>query len=203
MSEEKFRQRWNEAAGTFDKMIAPMERRWLAAGRDWVCSRVQGEVLELAVGTGLNFPHYPRGTRLTGIEWAPEMLRKARTRAEETGLEVRLQVADATELPFEDDSFDTVVCTLSLCCISDHDRALAEAARVLRPGGRLLLLDHVASTVPPLRWLQRLVERFTIPREGEHFTRRPAERLAAHGFDVVDSERQLFGILERVHATAA
>lgn len=201
MSEDKFREHWDQQASTFDTMIAPMERRWLSAGREWVCSRAQGEVLEVAVGTGLNFPHYPRGTRVTGIEWAPEMARRARARARDVGLDAEVRVGDASELPFDDDSFDTVVCTLSLCCIPDDDAALAEAARVLRPGGRLLLLDHVASTAAPLRWLQRLVERFTIPREGEHFTRRPAAKLAAHGFTPVESQRQLFGILERLHAT--
>lgn len=201
MSEDKFREHWNEQAGTFDKMIAPVDRRWLAAGREWVCSRAQGEVLEVAVGTGLNFPHYPRGTRITGVEWAPAMVKRATARAREVGLDAEIREADAARLPFEDQAFDTVVCTLSLCCIPDDDGALAEAARVLRPGGRLLLLDHVSSTWPPVRWLQRALEHFTIPREGEHFTRRPAAKLARHGFEVVESERRLFGILETIHAT--
>lgn len=200
MSTEKFRKHWDEQASTFDQMIAPLERRWLGAGREWVCSRALGDVLEVAVGTGLNFGHYLPGTRITGIEWSARMLERARDRAREVGLEADLQVAEATDLPFDDASFDTVVCTLSMCCIPDDDGALAEAVRVLRPGGRLLLLDHVASTWPPVRWVQRAVEHFTIPREGEHFTRRPANKLAAHGLDVVESERSLFGILERVHA---
>lgn len=200
MSADKFRQHWDEQAGTFDRMIAPLERRWLGAGREWVCSRARGDVLEVAVGTGLNFGHYPPGTAITGIEWSAPMLERARARAREVGLEADLGVADAADLPFDDASFDTVVCTLSLCCIPEDDGALAEAARVLRPGGRLLLLDHVASTWPPVRWVQRVLEHFTIPREGEHFTRRPADKLAPHGLEVAESERSLFGILERVHA---
>ena len=203
MTEDRFRQHWNEQAGRFDAMIAPLDRRVLGASRDWVCSRVDGEVLELAVGTGLNFPHYPPGTRVTGVEWSPAMAVVARRRARETGVDADIQVADAAALPFADASFDTVLCTFSFCCIPDDDGAQAEAARVLRPGGRLLLADHVVSTVAPLRWLQRLVERFTVPREGEHWTRRPALKLPGHGSRLVESDRRTFGAIERVHAIKA
>lgn len=200
MDEAELIAHWDGMAGRFDRMIAPLERGVLGRARDWVCGRSRGDVLELAVGTGLNLKHYPPEVRLTGIEWSPAMLAVAAGRARSLGREVRLVRGDASRLPFAAASFDTVVCTLSLCCIPDDDAALVEAARVLRPGGRLLLLDHVASTVAPFLWAQRLLEHFTIPREGEHFTRRPLPKLAAHGLDVVESRRQAFGALERVLA---
>lgn len=194
---------WNETAVRFDRMIAPMERRILGQTRDWMAARAGGRVLELAIGTGLNLPHYRSGTDLTGIEWSPAMLAIAHRRAAGLGVPVDLVLGDAAHLPFADASFDSVTCTLSMCCIPDDDGALAEAARVLRPGGRLVLVDHVVSTVAPLRWAQRAVEHFTIPQAGEHFTRRPIEKLPAHGFKVAESVRRTFGAIEMVDAVRA
>ncbi len=93
-----------------------------------------------------NFPFYPQGVRLSGIDLSPAMLEIARKRAEELGVDADLGEGDAQQLPFADASFDTVVCTLSLCTIPDDRRAIAEMKRVLRPGGRLLLLDHVRAS---------------------------------------------------------
>jgi len=115
------------------------ERVLFGDTRAWVCSQAAGDVLEVAIGTGLNLPFYPESTRLTGIEWSPAMLGVARGRAAKLGQSADLRGGDAYDLPFPDVSFDTVVCTFSLCAIPDERRAVAEMTRVLRPGGRLLL----------------------------------------------------------------
>lgn len=198
--EARFIRHWNHMARRFDRMIAPLERRVIGDAREWVCGRARGRVLELAMGTGLNLPHYPAGLELTGIEWSPDMLEQARLKALALGSTVDLVLGDAADLPFGDGSFDTVVCTLSLCCIPDDDGALAEAARVLRPGGRLLIADHVVSTVAPARWAQRAVETFTVPTQGEHFTRRPMLKLEQQGFRVTESVRRTIGVIEMVEA---
>lgn len=104
------------------------------------------------------------------------MLRLARLRAQERGQPVELSQGDAEALPFPDASFDTVVCTFSLCAIPDDRRALAEMRRVLRPGGRLLLADHVAGDHAAVRAVQRALELFTIPQGGEHFLRIAARK---------------------------
>jgi ubiquinone/menaquinone biosynthesis C-methylase UbiE len=106
-------------------------------------------------------------------------------------------------LPFSDGSFDTVVCTFGLCCIPDERAAIAQFHRVLRAGGELLLADHVAATFWPLRALQHVVERVTIPLQGEHFTRRPLKHLVDLGFVLEGSERLTLGAIERVHARKA
>src|SRR5204863_9364628 len=113
--------------------------------------RAVGEVLEVAVGTGRNLPFYPEGTRLTGVDWSPAMLGIARLRAAGLGREADLRQGDAQALDFPDESFDTVLCALGLCAIPDDRRAVTEMARVLRPGGRLLLVDHVAASASALR----------------------------------------------------
>ena len=119
------------------------ERVLFGDSRDWACSQADGDVLEVAVGTGLNLDAYPPDIRLTGIDLSDEMLAIARTRARELGREVELRQGNAHSLPLANAAFDTIVCTFGLCAIPDIDAALDEMARVLRPCGRLILVDHI------------------------------------------------------------
>jgi len=96
-----------------------------------------------------------------------------------------------------------VLCALGLCAIPDDQRAVAEMARVLRPGGRLLLVDHVAASARALRGVQWLYERITIPLAGEHFRRRPIGHVRELGFLIEETERFRLGIVERVSARKA
>jgi len=157
-------------------------------------------VLEVAVGTGLNLPHYPSEVRLTAVDFSPAMLDIAGHRAKQDGLDVDLRLGDAHDLDLPDAAFDTVVCTFSLCAIPDDRRAIAEMIRVLRPGGVLLLADHVAAAPWPVRGLQRLIELVTIPLGGEYFTRRPIDHVRAAGLAIERHERFKLGIVERLRA---
>jgi ubiquinone/menaquinone biosynthesis C-methylase UbiE len=145
-------------------------------------------------------PFYSADVRITAVELSPEMLAIARRRAEEVGRPAELRLGDAQALDLPDESFDTVVCTLGLCTIPDHRRAVSEAGRVLRPGGRLLLLEHVRSPAPIVRAAQRLLEPLTVRFEGDHLLREPLDALAAEGFEVERLERSKWGIVERVAA---
>jgi ubiquinone/menaquinone biosynthesis C-methylase UbiE len=180
--------------------MAFFERVLFGDGRQWVCSQAVGEVLEVAVGGGRNLRFYPEGIHLTGIDFSPKMLQLAQQQAERLGRQVDLRLGDAQALELPDASFDTVVCTLSLCAIPNEQRAIAEMKRVLRPGGRLLLLDHVAAAPPPVRAIQWLLERAAIPLGGEHLRRRPLLQVQAEGFDVERRERYKLGIVERLVA---
>jgi ubiquinone/menaquinone biosynthesis C-methylase UbiE len=191
---------WDKQAPTYDRRTAGIERRWFAPGRERLCSAARGTTLELAVGTGANLPYYPSDVELTGIDWSAAMVDTARRRADSLGRHVTLQQADALSLPFDDEQFDTVLSTFSMCCIPDEKAALVEALRVLRPGGRLLLLDHVTSTTWPVRLLQHAAELVTVPLQNEHFTRRPLVPLQRLGVTVEETERRSLGLLERVHA---
>jgi ubiquinone/menaquinone biosynthesis C-methylase UbiE len=197
---EKSRRVWEAMAPRYDRAMTFAERRFLTGGRPWVCSRAVGEVLDVGVGTGINLPYYPHGLRITGVDLSPAMLAVARDRATELGVVAELREGDAQALPFTAASFDTVVCTLALCAIPDDRAAVAEMHRVLRPGGRLLLLDHVASTWWPIWALQRLVDVVSVRTAGEHYTRRPLTLLPDAGFEIVESERLRAGAVERVHA---
>lgn len=191
---------WDRSAPGYDRQMAFFERVWFAGGREWLAERAQGRVLLVGVGTGRDLEHVAPGVEVSGIDLSPQMLALARRRAADLGRAVDLREGDASRLPWGPCSFDTVVVTLCLCSVPDPRGALTEAHRVLVPGGRLLLLDHVASSAGPLRALQWLLERATVPLAGEHFTRRQLPLVRDVGFEVVEAERSKAGTVERVHA---
>jgi ubiquinone/menaquinone biosynthesis C-methylase UbiE len=180
----QLRRYWDKHARNYDNQMAFWERRLFADGRSWVCRQATGDVLEVAIGTGRNLGYYPAAVRLTGIEFSPAMLELARRRADQLGRKVDLRLGDAQALELPEASFDTVVCTLSLCAIPDERRAVAEMKRVLRPGGQLLLLDHVAGGPRWVRAIQWLLELATRPLGGEYLRRRPLLQVQAEGFTV-------------------
>jgi ubiquinone/menaquinone biosynthesis C-methylase UbiE len=196
----KSRRFWDDVAPRYDRAMRFLERYQFRGGREWVCSRARGDVLEVAVGTGLNLGLYPPGTRLTGVDLSPEMLRRARSRSAAIDAPIELKQADVEALPFGDGTFDTVVSTLAMCAVPDERAAVLEMCRVLRPGGRLLLLDHIGSNWWPIRAGQRLMEIYTIPRGGEHMTRRPRPIVEQAGLVIEESERLKAGTVERISA---
>jgi len=186
---ERVRKNQDRNAPRYDRQIAFFERVLFADGRRWVCQQARGQVL--AAGTARNLPFYPADVTVTGIELSAEMLAIGRRRAQELGRPAGLQLGDVQALDFADESFDTVVCTLGLCTIPDARTAVTEAGRVLRPGGRMLLLEHVRSPSTPIRLIQRLLEPLAV---------RFAADLHDQGFEIERVERSKRGIVERVSA---
>ena len=197
---ERVRRIYDESAGRYDSQIGFFERLLFGGGREWVCSQARGEVLEIAVGTGRNLPFYPKEVSLTGVDLSPKMLEIARARARELGIEADLQVGDAQALHFPDESFDTIVSRLSLCTIPDDRRAIAEASRVLKPSGCLLLLEHVRSPVLPVRAIQRVLDPLFVRFGADHLLREPLDHLEDAGLEVEQLERSKWGIVERLSA---
>lgn len=145
------------AAG-YDTFQARMERSFFGDVRREMLAGASGAVVEIGAGTGANLEHYPRTIeRLVCTEPEEPMAKRLRAKAARSGLPVEVVTAPAEGLPFEDDSFDTAVAALVLCTVADPARALAELARVLRPGGRLIFMEHVRADDPGLaRWQDRL-----------------------------------------------
>jgi ubiquinone/menaquinone biosynthesis C-methylase UbiE len=191
---------WDKKSHSYDREMGFFDRHLFGDSRHWVCRQASGEVLEVAVGTGLNLDFYPDDITLTGIDLSDGMLDIARHRAADLGRTPTLQQADAHQLPFDDASFDTVVCTFGLCAIPDHAKAIAEMTRVLRPGGRLILVDHIQSSSAVARAVQRFLEVFTVPLGGEHFLRRPLNQVRTAGLDVERVQRFKLGLVERLVA---
>jgi ubiquinone/menaquinone biosynthesis C-methylase UbiE len=197
---ERVREIQDKHAGGYDRQMNFFDRVLFGGGREWAVSHAEGEVLEIAVGSGRNLPFYPQGVKLTAIEFSPEMLALARGRAEDLGRKFDLREGDAQDLDFADETFDTVIITLALCTIPDDRKAAAEAFRVLRPGGRLVLMEHVRSPTLPVRAIQRLIEPLAVRFEADHLVREPLDYLAGEGFEIESVARSKLGIVERVIA---
>jgi ubiquinone/menaquinone biosynthesis C-methylase UbiE len=197
---ERVRAFYRQYAPRYDQQAAWYDRVLLGDGRAWACTQSRGAVLEIAIGTGRNLPYYPHDRRLTGIDLTPAMLTLARDRARDLRVAVALLVADAQALPFAAASFDSVVCTLGLNAIPDDRAAVAEMSRVLRPGGRLVLVGHVASPYRVVRAVQRRIEKLLLPVAGDHQTRQPRPLLLEAGFIIERDERSRLGIIQRLAA---
>ena len=150
---------------TYNRLMASGEKAGLAEIRAKLLAQASGNVLEVGAGTGLNLPYYP-GTvsMLTATEPDASMLRRLQRVASPAARQVSVLRAPAEDLPFEDATFDTVVATLVLCGVDDQPRAVREIRRVLKPGGRLLFVEHVRSDDAALarrqdrmNWLNRIV----------------------------------------------
>ncbi len=197
---ESVRRHYDKSARKYNRQISFFERVLFGGGREWVCSQAQGNVLEIAAGTGRNLRHYPPSVQLTAIELSPEMFELARQEAAAIGRDADLRVGDAQALEFSDASFDTVVCTLGLCTIPDDRSTVREVRRVLRPGGRFILMEHVRSPLLGVRAAQRLLEPLFLWFEHDHLTRDPFDYLEEEGFDVENVTRLKWGIVERTVA---
>jgi ubiquinone/menaquinone biosynthesis C-methylase UbiE len=163
----------------------------MANRRRRLVAQARGETLELGAGTGLNLPHYPEGLdRLVLAEPEPHMAKRLQRRLDDLGRDAELVSAPAEALPFDDDSFDTVVATLVLCTVSDPRRSLEEIRRVLRPDGSFLFLEHVRSDDARLaRWQDRLHGVWQAVGDGCNCNRRTLDLVREAGFDAHDVER--------------
>jgi ubiquinone/menaquinone biosynthesis C-methylase UbiE len=144
---------------------------------------VEGRVLEIGVGTGLNLAHYPAGTDVTGIDLSPKMLEIARQRAAGLDLKTDFREMDAETLDFPDQSFDSVVYSLCLCTIPDPVRAIREGMRVARPGARMIFFEHVRSNLLPVALLQELINPLTVRFMADHWNRRTVDTIRAAGIE--------------------
>jgi ubiquinone/menaquinone biosynthesis C-methylase UbiE len=162
---------YDRVAHEYDSSIEALDRIVLGRGRGRLCSRARGRTLEIGVGTGANLAHYPPDASVTAIDLSPEMLAIAQQHAQELNLDIELQLGDAQALDFGDGEFDTVTATFLLSTVPDPQRAVFEMRRVLRPGGRVLLLDFARSPIAPVRWVEQVLKpltarsRFSLLRE--------------------------------------
>lgn len=195
--------RYDRIAFCFDALEALMERRF----RPWrqaLWSKVPpGRVLEVGVGTGKNLPYYPEGATMTAVDLSAGMLWRALERKRQLGTEVSLCQMDAQRLAFPDWSFDAVVATFVFCSVPDPVSGLRALKRVLKPGGRVFLLEHVRSRHPVLGRLMDLLNPLVVRLIGANINRRTVENCREAGFCVESCEELApGGLVVRLELTA-
>ena len=174
------------AAG-YDLLSAGVEREVFAPRRRELLAEARGRVLDVGAGTGANLPHFAWASGQVAdvvlLDPSAGMLARAQRRARQLGLTVQLFDKPAEQLPFADETFDTIVCALTLCTIADPAAALREAYRVLRQSGRLLVLEHVRAREPSLAtWQDRLTPLWQPLNNGCHLNRDTRAAIEAAGF---------------------
>lgn len=172
----------------YDSAMTHLDARGFGERRDRLVSGGLGDVLEVGAGTGLNLPRYRGARRVVAIEPDRRFRGRLAQRAARAPLPVEVVAGVAEDLPFPDGSFDTVVCSLALCSVRDLDRAVAEIARVLRPGGTVHLLEHVRGAGRLARWQRRLTPIQRRIADGCHLDRDPLGALRDAGFTVASAE---------------
>jgi ubiquinone/menaquinone biosynthesis C-methylase UbiE len=186
-------------------MDRPLVRRWFDPLRREIVGRAQGVVLEVGAGGGQNFPFYDptRVVRVEAVEPDEAMLAAARCRLAAAPVPITLTRAPVEALPFPDAQFDTVVVTLVFCSVGDPERGLREIWRVLKPGGTLLLLEHVRAQGKLVAWLQDVLVPVTTRCMGnDHWNRDTLHMVLQTGFQVIQV-RQLSGGLQPMLSLAA
>lgn len=194
------RGRWNRTARYYDSMMGLMERVTVGKWRRLLWSRVESSrVLEIGVGTGNNFPYYPRDAEITAVDFSEEMLKRAGNRASRHKVKVDLRQMDAQNLGFPDNTFDTVVASMVFCSIPDPVRGIREVERVCKPGGKVVLLEQDFSANRFSRWLVQLANPL-IARMGSDFRRRPMENVARSGLKVERVANLWAGLFKLIEA---
>ncbi len=200
LTTKEISEKYNRFARWYDWVEGVPEILGVSTLRRRLLQRASGRVLEVAVGTGKNLRHYPASCRISAVDVSKEMLSVARKRAATLSMNVSFSLTDAESLPFSDKTFDTVVSSLTTCTFPKPVAALKEMARVCRPGGRILLVEHGRSDREWLgRWQDKTAERHS-KQFGCHWNRKPLELAGQAGLKVVEAQRVFLGILYNIEA---
>lgn len=174
---------YNVLSPLYDSLMKRAEGQAFLEWRALLWSRVEGRnILEVGVGTGASFPFYPPGARIIGIDFSSNMLERAREKAFRNHVKVELCLMDVQNLAFDEASFDTVVSSLVFCSVPDPPAGAKEMRRVLRPFGKLVMLEHVISDKPVIAGLMHVLNPPVAALTGENITRRTQETVKLGGF---------------------
>lgn len=191
---DEIRDIYADMAPRFDR-FEPFDRLVTGRYRNRLFSHASGRVVDVACGTGVNFPYLPEDVHLVGIDLSEAMLARASERLAELDLDGEVRQADAADLPFGDDSFDTVISSLSTCTFPEPVAVLREMDRVCAPDGRILLLEHGRSSVGALARFQDWWAPRHFEKHACRWNQEPADLVSEAGLEALAVDRSLLGVI--------
>jgi ubiquinone/menaquinone biosynthesis C-methylase UbiE len=195
------RGRYDRNAPFYDLMEGLIEWARFKQWRPILWSKAEGtRILEVGVGTGKNFPYYPAGAEITAIDFSDKMLERAKAKAMSRDVNVHLQQMDVQSLEFQDNTFDTVIASCVFCSVPNPLRGLMEIERVCKPGGKVLLLEHVLSANRMLAMLMNLANPLTVRMMGPNINRQTVENVMKSGLVVENVTDLWLGIFKLIEA---
>ncbi|AOY76475.1 class I SAM-dependent methyltransferase [Clostridium formicaceticum] len=198
---DKIRKRYNRIAKVYDLLECPMEKMALEKWRKSIFEGSQGKVLEIGVGTGKNIEYYHDNIEVTAIDFSANMLKKAREKAQKLGKQVELREMDAQKMDFPNNSFDYIVATCVFCSVPDPIKGFQEVRRVLKPGGKVVLIEHVRSEKKVVGLFMDLMNPVTVNLYGANINRRTEENIGLAGFKNVEVINLWKDIVKKIEIT--
>lgn len=190
-------------ANSYDFFMKPLENKKFKGIRKELLSKASGKVLEIGTGTGINFPLYETVDKVVAIEPSQHMIERSKFKIGCSNVPIEIVQASAEELPFADNTFDSVVATLVFCTIPNPEKALEEIKRVCKPGGRILLFEHVKMENSMLAWLQnRPTPAWKKLCDGCCLNRDTLNLLKNHHLTILDVEDHYNGLFIAVEAAS-
>ncbi|MCX7100318.1 MAG: class I SAM-dependent methyltransferase [Methylobacter sp.] len=193
--------RYDRIAPYFEGMEAVMEGLFFKNWRKRCWAKVEGHhILEVGVGTGKNFDYYPKDARVTAIDFSAQMLKQAVKKRDRKQVNVDLELMDVESLWFADNSFDTVVSTFVFCSVPSAIKGLKELKRVCKPGGQVLLLEHVLSANRVLAAVMNLLNPVVVGLLGANINRNTVKNVKACSFTYVNVDERSGDIIKLIEA---
>jgi ubiquinone/menaquinone biosynthesis C-methylase UbiE len=194
--------KWDKAAKNFDLMAGKGgEKRW-APFKSELYSNMNGKILFLALGTGLDIQHFPAGQNITAIDISPRMLDQAQSRIEAYDGTIDAQVMDVHELAFDDESFDQIYTSCTFCSVPQPINGLRSLHRVLKNDGELLMFEHTGSQVYPFKFMMDLMTLWS-SKVGPDMNRPTTKNVEAAGFEITAVNNVFMDIVKTIRARKA
>lgn len=195
---EFIKEKYEQKANKYDRVMAPMEKMMMAKWRKQLLGKVTGLVLEAGVGTGANIPYYSEGVRVIAVDFSPKMLAIAKNKLLLTKAQVELQLADIQDLPFHDDTFDSVVTACVFCTVPDPVQGFRELRRVIKPEGKMYFLEHVRSEGFILGPIMDRLNPLSVKLTGTNINRITEENIRLSGMKIVQIDRLFSDIVKLI-----